>query len=125
ILLSEGLARELSAVAGDSLVLRVEKPSAIPLESLHSRKEDLGSTLRLTVRETLAADALGEFSLQPQQGIVRAVFVPLSLLQKELDQAGKVNLILVDDASRSESETANGANRSERLDRILKDGASF
>src|SRR6185503_11652365 len=42
VFLSDGLARELSAGAGDSLVLRVEKPSTIPLESLHSRKEDLG-----------------------------------------------------------------------------------
>lgn len=122
ISLSEGLARELGAAAGDSIVLRVEKPSAIPLESLHSRKEDLGSTVRLTVREVLAADALGEFSLQPQQGVVRAVFVPLTLLQKELDQTGKANLILVADNSNSKTQTAN---RSASLERIIKDRTSL
>ncbi len=55
ILLSESLARELDTHAADSIVLRVEKPSAIPIESLHSRKEDLGITLRLTVKEALGA----------------------------------------------------------------------
>jgi ABC-type antimicrobial peptide transport system permease subunit len=125
VFLSEALARELGAAAGDSLVLRVEKPSAIPIESLHSRKEDLGSTLRLTVKQTLRAEALGEFSLQPQQGAVRAVFVPLSVLQKELDQAGKANLILIAENSPSAAENPNQPGRAKLLERILKNQASF
>lgn len=124
ILISESLARELSTRAGDSLVLRVQKPSDIPVESLHSKKEDLGSTLRLTVRETLAPDALGEFSIQPQQTPVRAVFVPLSLLQKGLEQEGKANLILVDD-SRSETQAATQVATTELLGRILKNTTSL
>jgi hypothetical protein len=40
--LSAALARELDAKPGDALLIRVEKPSAIPLESLHGRKEDVG-----------------------------------------------------------------------------------
>ncbi|HEV2828378.1 MAG TPA: ABC transporter permease [Pyrinomonadaceae bacterium] len=125
ISLSEGLARELGASVGDSLVLRVEKPSAIPLESLHSRKEDLGSTLRLTVREVLAADALGEFSLQPQQGVVRAAFVPLSLLQKEIDQLDKVNLILISEVS-SEVAAPSAANaRRDVVEKILKERSAL
>jgi putative ABC transport system permease protein len=125
VILSEGLARELGATAGDSILLRVEKPSAIPVESLHSRKEDLGSTLRLTVRETLAGDALGEFSLQPQQGAVRAIFVPLTLLQKEIDQADKVNLILVSERSRNAIDPATTVAKREVLDRILKERSSL
>src|SRR5260370_19150358 len=53
VFVSEGLAQELSASVGNSIVLRVQKPSDIPVESLHSRKEELGSTMRLTVREIL------------------------------------------------------------------------
>ena len=116
--MSESLARELGSGAGDSLLLRIEKPSAIPIESLHSRKEDLGSTLRLTVRQTLSGDALGEFSVQPQQGSVRAVFVPLDLLQKAMDQERKVNLILVADAS---SMTGKLKPKTTVLSRILED----
>lgn len=125
VILSEGLARELGTTVGDSILLRVEKPSAIPVESLHSRKEDLGSTLRLTVRETLAGDALGEFSLQPQQGAVRAVFVPLTLLQKEIDQPDKVNLILVSDRYRNAIDPATNVAKREVLDKILKERTSL
>ena len=39
LLLSPGLASELGVTAGDALVVRVERPSDIPLESLHGRRE--------------------------------------------------------------------------------------
>ena len=80
---------------GDSLLLRLEKPSDIPVESLHGRKEDPGRTIRLNITGALPGESLGEFSLQPQHGAVRAVFVSLSFLQKELEQDGRVNTILV------------------------------
>src|SRR5215475_9032282 len=95
ILVSRSLAQELGAKQGDTLILRIEKPSAIPAESLHGRKDDLGRTVRLTMREVLPADSLGEFSLRPQQGAVRAVFVELRKLQKTLEQDGKANVILL------------------------------
>ncbi|HEU4637332.1 MAG TPA: ABC transporter permease, partial [Candidatus Binatia bacterium] len=92
---SESLASELGGGPGDSLLLRLEKPSDIPVESLHGRKEDPGRTIRLNIASALPAESLGEFSLQPQHGAVHAVFVSLSFLQKELEQVGKVNTILV------------------------------
>jgi ABC-type lipoprotein release transport system permease subunit len=54
----------------------------------------MGRTIRLTARDSLAASDLGEFSLRPSQGAVRAVFVSLARLQKDLEQAGKINTIL-------------------------------
>jgi len=119
-LISESLARELNARAADSLVLRVEKPSEIPAESLHSRKEDLGSTIRLTVRETLPAEALGEFSIQPQQAGVRAIFVPLALLQKSIGQPDKVNLILISSLSRDAKDARNQLAKDQALAKILQ-----
>src|SRR5262245_29219853 len=80
-LLSEGLAHELGATDGDSVLLRLEKPSDIPIESLHGRKEDPGRTIRLNTGGVLKSESLGEFSLQPQQTTVRALFVSLSFLQ--------------------------------------------
>jgi ABC-type lipoprotein release transport system permease subunit len=115
VLISESLARELGTQAGDSLLLRIENPSEIPIESLHSRKENLGSTVRLTVRETLAPEALGEFSVQPQQSAVRAIFVPLALLQKTIGQERKVNLILVSSTTRSASPDHNTDLRSRQI----------
>src|SRR5579863_5831677 len=95
ILLSPALAREIGAAANDSLVVRVQKPSAIPAEWLHGRKDDAGRALRFTVGQILPPEELGEFSLRPQQGAVRAVFVPLSRLQRELELTGKANTILL------------------------------
>ncbi len=95
VLVSQSLASELGSGPGESLLLRIEKPSEIPVESLHGRKEDPGKTIRLSVANVLGAEALGEFSLQPQHGAVRAVFVSLRLLQKELEQDGRVNTILI------------------------------
>ena len=99
VLLSPDLASELGTGAGQTILLRIEKPSAIPAGSLHGRKDDLGRTFRLTAREIVAASNLGEFSLRPSQGAVRVIFVSLTRLQKDLDQAGKVNTILLSDAS--------------------------
>ena len=42
ILLSPALAAETGAAAGDSIVVRIPKPSAIPAEWLHGRKDDAG-----------------------------------------------------------------------------------
>ena len=93
--MSAALSEELGGRPGDTVLLRVQKPSAIPIESLFGRKEDVGRTLRFTAREPLAAAALGEFSLRPQQGPVRAIFVPLARLARDLGQPGKVNTILI------------------------------
>ena len=95
VLLSPALARDIGAATGSTVLLRVQRPTAIPLESVQGRKDDLGRTLRLTVGAVLQPADLGEFSLQPQQGDVRAIFVPLSRLQQELDLEGRVNVLLV------------------------------
>src|SRR6185503_6654455 len=81
----------------NTVLVRIERPSAIPIESLHGRKEDAGRTLRLNVRAILGAADLGEFSLRPQQGAIRAVFVPLARLQQDLQLTGRVNTLLVTD----------------------------
>jgi putative ABC transport system permease protein len=95
IFVSAGLAEELGGAAGDTLLLTIEKPTAIPAESLHGRKDDLGRTIRLSIREVLSTSDLGDFSIRPQQGTARTIFVPLRRLQRDLEQPAKVNAILV------------------------------
>ncbi len=107
LLVGASLADELGIKPGDALLVRVEKPSAIPVESLHGRKEDVGRTVRMSARERLDSSALGEFSLQPQQTAVKVVYVPLRLLQKELEQEGKVNTILLSAHASGGGETTN------------------
>lgn len=122
IFVSDSLARELETRAGDSLLLRIEKPSIVPVESLHGRKEDLGRTLRLTASEVLTASALGEFSVQPQQTPVRVVFVALKLLQKELGQDNKVNTILI---SESQDTQRSSGSANDTLKKTLKETATL
>jgi putative ABC transport system permease protein len=100
---SSGLAAELHLAPEASLLVRVARPSAIPIDSLHGRKEDPGRTIRLTLRRVLKTGEMGDFSLQPRQGSVRAVFVPLARMQQDLEQADRINAILVSDGRAAEN----------------------
>jgi len=102
-LMSPALAREFTAAPGDALLLRVQRPSDVPVESLHGRKDQLGRTIRLSLKAALPAGQLGEFSLRPQQGEVRALFVPLERLQRDLAQDGHVNTLLLSSSPSSNS----------------------
>jgi ABC-type lipoprotein release transport system permease subunit len=91
---SPALAAQLDASAESVILVRIQRPTDIPLESLHGRRDKVGQTLRLTVRRVLPAESLGEFSLDPTQADVRAVFVPLSRLQQDLSVPERVNAML-------------------------------
>ena len=69
--------------------------------------------MRLTVREVLPGSRLGEFSLQPQQGDVRAAFVPMARLQQDLELGDRVNALLV-------SEKPGGAGSSGHLENLVR-----
>ena len=94
-LLSPALAEALGAETGATILVRVQRPSEIPLESIYGNKEDLGRTIRASVGAVVPRETLGEFSLEAAQGEVHAVFLPLRLLQQDLDIDGRVNLLLV------------------------------
>lgn len=95
VLLSPDLATELGAARDDDLVLRVAKPSAIPLDSLQARRDAGGKSIRLSFQGSLSPERMGEFSLAPGQAPVRAMFVALPRLQRDLDQADRVNTLLL------------------------------
>src|SRR5262245_51758128 len=94
-LVSTALARQLDIPPEAALLVRVQRPSDMPLESLQGKKDDLGRTLRTIVRGVVPDASLGEFSLAPQQGDVLAVFVPLARLQEEMEVQARVNTVLV------------------------------
>jgi putative ABC transport system permease protein len=93
--LSPALARELEAEADDSVLLRVARPTDIPLSTLQGRRDGAGASIRLRTARVLERASLGEFSLAPAQGEVRAIFVPLARLQQDLGLRGRVNALLV------------------------------
>ena len=118
-LISPALARELGAEPGATILIRVQRPTDIPLESLHGQKEDLGQTIRVVVREVIPRERLGEFSLQAQQGEVRAVFVPLARLQQDLDLGNRVNAFLVS------ANSSNAPGRTARLEQLVRNEAEL
>lgn len=93
-LMSDALASELNAKPRDNILVRVPRESAIPTESLHGKKDDPGRTIRGRMRDVLSRDGMGEFSLRPQQGPVRAIFVNLKRFQRDLELDGKANVAL-------------------------------
>ena len=95
VLLSPALMSELGTTRADTILVRVQKPSTIPIESLFGRKDDIGRTVRLTVDDVLPSDGLGAFSLQPRQSEVRALFLPLSRVQRDLGVPDRVNTIVI------------------------------
>ncbi len=94
-LVSPALAEGLGVEAGATILVRVERPSEIPLESLHGNKADLGRTIRATLGSVVPGETLGEFSLEAGQGEVHAVFLPLELVTEDLEIEERVNALLV------------------------------
>ena len=94
-LVSPALARDLGVAAGDSVLARLPSPSVVPSATLHGRRDALGKTMRATVRAVLPESGLGGFALRPNQGEVRAIYLPLARLQRELERPDRVNAIVV------------------------------
>ena len=61
-LLSPALASDLGVDTGAAVLVRLQRPSAVPLESLHAKKDDLGRTVRVTAAGVLPRRTAGESS---------------------------------------------------------------
>jgi ABC-type antimicrobial peptide transport system permease subunit len=97
IVLNSLLGQRLEVGAGDTVSLRLQKPSAISPETMLGRRDDKSviDEWPLTVGQVLSAgDAADSFSLRPDLEAPRTVFVPLAALQERLGLAGRCNAIL-------------------------------
>jgi ABC-type lipoprotein release transport system permease subunit len=76
--------------------INVERASAVPRESLLGKKDvsDVVSRIRVRVREILGDVPMASFSPRPGLEPPKSVFLPLGLLQRELRQSGRINMIL-------------------------------
>ena len=84
--ISPALARQLGARSGDSILVRVQRPTDIPLESLHGQRDNLG--VRCADRRERRAGRLAWRVLaRSAAGRSPAVFVPLGRLQQDLEIA--------------------------------------
>ncbi len=92
--LSRALAARLGLNLGDSLIVRVEKPSAFSKDAPLSGEEDGVEALRAKVAAIADDSRFGRFSLQAAQVAPATVFLPLEQLQQRLDVSEKANLLL-------------------------------
>ncbi len=95
--ISSGL-RRAGIEPGSSLLVRVGEHAEVAPASLYGDKDDAAVTLRRAVEPWPApapGAASGDFALFPGQGAPRAVFLPLSELQRALDDPGRVNALLI------------------------------
>jgi ABC-type antimicrobial peptide transport system permease subunit len=95
IALTESVAHELGARVGDTILLRIPVPRAIPADSVLGKKSDPSSGHRLKVGAILPPEGLARFGLLPSQQLPRNVFLPLATMQDVLKKPGQANAILV------------------------------
>jgi putative ABC transport system permease protein len=95
VMLSQPLAAEIDAEAGDAGLLRLHGASGVPGSTLFGRRDEAARGLRLTVAAVRSRSELGELALRPRGGGVQAVFVPLGTLQTALGEPGRANVLLV------------------------------
>ncbi|MHB1426367.1 MAG: FtsX-like permease family protein [Gemmataceae bacterium] len=95
--LNSTLAGILEVSAGDKVSLRLQKPSALPRETLLGRREDSAVIEEWTmpVENVLTPNDAGDrFSLRPELEAPRTVFVPLHLIQDKLALERRCNALL-------------------------------
>lgn len=94
VLVNEPLARKLGVQAGDTIIVRLERPSAISRDAPLSGSTNQDVSLRRKVAGIVAAEDFGAFQLTASQITPDTVFVGLEDLQVQLEMDGKVNAAL-------------------------------
>lgn len=94
IALNEPLARKLQAKVGDTVLVRLERPSAISRDAPLSGSTNEDVSIRRRVGAILNAEDFGAFQLMASQVLPDTVFIPLADLQNEIEMAGRINVLL-------------------------------
>lgn len=94
VLVNEPLARRLNLRVGDTVIVRLERPSAISRDAPLSGSTNQDVSLRRKVGGIVTAEEFGGFQLIASQITPETVFVGLEDLQVQLEMDGQVNAAL-------------------------------
>ena len=94
VALNEPLARKLGVAVGDTVLVRLERPSAISRDAPLSGSTNQDVSLRRKVGHIVKAEDFGAFQLIASQITPDTVFVGLEDLQMQIEMDGKVNAAL-------------------------------
>lgn len=114
IVLNQKLAEHLEIGQGDTLILRMQKPSAISRDAPLSTDEDSVLSLRLTVASVVDDEHMGRFDLRINQVPPMNAYLPLEYLQNQIEQSGRINMILAAD-------TPQGIEKGNDLKKLLRE----
>jgi putative ABC transport system permease protein len=94
-LINEETARVLGLQPGDDMVLRLARPSTIPLEAPLSQDDESNTAVaRVRVKAVLTETQLGRFSLATDQAVPANIFLDREWLSELVGLQGKTNLLL-------------------------------
>lgn len=93
-LINERLATQLGVSIGDEIVVRVEKPSLMPVEATMATVDEVSFALRVQIDAIVSEQEFGRFGLRTSQVPPFNVFVSLAWLQAELALPGRANMLL-------------------------------
>jgi putative ABC transport system permease protein len=89
------IARRLNLDVGDEFLLRIEDPEIIPKDIPLTPDSKSGRSMRLTVKHIVSQKEFGGFNLNADQITPGNIFVSLDFLGRELELAGRSNVLLV------------------------------
>jgi ABC-type antimicrobial peptide transport system permease subunit len=95
VVLNEPLAAQLNVKLGDTVLFRVQKPSALSRDAPLSPQDDATVALRLRVHAVIGDDQFGRFSLAANQVAPFNAFVALNVLQTRAAATHRANLLLL------------------------------
>lgn len=108
MVLNDAVLQKLGVKAGDTVVLRLDKPEALSRDLVLVSQDNRSVASRLTVGAVATPDQMGRFSLEANQAVALNVFVPLDWLGERMDRRGMANVLLVSDTAATEDQ-ANAA----------------
>jgi putative ABC transport system permease protein len=118
--LNENLAAHLKVSAGDSVLLRLPKPTALSQEASIAQRDDQNIVIRTEVLGVVPATALGNFSLRAGQTAGFNAFMNLRTLQSAAGVEGQANLLLVSNWAVDVSKLELPLTPSERTEEVTK-----
>jgi putative ABC transport system permease protein len=94
VVLNQPLATQLNVGTGDTILLRVLKPSLLSRDAAITPQDDLAVAMRLRVHAVVTDAELGRFSLRANQIAPYTAFLDRAGLQDRLKLPGRANLLL-------------------------------
>lgn len=94
VVINDTMAQRLGLAAGDTVIVRLEKPSAISRDAPMSGSTDQDVALRRKVASVVGAEDFGSFQLMASAVPQPTAFLALADLQRQVDMEGKCNAVL-------------------------------